>query len=281
MANILIIGCGSLGLALAEQLLAAGHQVTGLRRNPPPATTALRFICGDIANAADLAQLPTDFDSVYFIVSPDGRDNADSYRAIYDTGLNQLLAHFAAAQAHPQWLLVSSTSVYAQNHGEWVDEHSTAEPDNANSQLIRLAEQKLLALNPHNLVVRFSGIYGPGREYLLRMAKTAPAIQHTPPYYTNRIHQDDCVAVLAFLLAQHLAGVVLPQVILASDDDPASQWEVISWLAEQLRSPAPSAKIMAATAGQNKRCNNSCLKALGYQFRYPSYKDGYLALIGR
>jgi len=80
---------------------------------------------------------------------------------------------------------VSSTSVYGQSEGEWVDEDSIAQPDNVTGQLIRQAEQKLMDLAPGNIVVRFSGIYGPGREYLLRMAMQTPAIQKTPSYFTT------------------------------------------------------------------------------------------------
>jgi nucleoside-diphosphate-sugar epimerase len=137
----------------------------------------------------------------------------------------------------------------------------------------------LLTLSPANIVVRFSGIYGPGRESLLRLAMQAPAIQQTPPYFTNRIHQQDCIAALSFLLEQRLAGKALAQCYLASDDDPAPMWDVMTWLAEHLHCPPPSVKKVDADAGMNKRCSNAKLKALGYRFRYPSYKDGYLGLI--
>jgi len=66
---------------------------------------------------------------------------------------------------------------------------------------------------------------------------------------------------------------------LASDDDPAPMWEVMSWLAEQMNCQPPTVKVNDNHYVMNKRCNNQRLKALGYQFRYPCYKDGYLELI--
>ena len=273
MAKILIAGCGKIGSALANVLAAKGHQVTGLKRKPP-LSDSINYVAADISSPAGLADLDTDFNQAFFIVSPDGRSE-QSYRAVYETGLNNLLAKFPNAH----WLMVSSTGVYAQSHGEWVDEDSAAEPDNITSRLIRQAEQRLIDANPANVFVRFSGIYGPGREYLLRQAMQTPAIQQTPPYFTNRIHQQDCVGVLAFLLEQHLAGKTLAQCYLASDDDPAPMWDVVSWLAEHLHCPPPTVKAVEADAGMNKRCRNARLKALGYRFRYPSYKDGYLELI--
>ena len=279
MAKILIIGCGDIGTQLAHVLSAKGHQVTGLKRNPSKtADSDINYFTADITSAADLEDLPMDFDTLYFIVSPDGR-NEESYRVIYQSGLNNLLDKFALAGSSPQWIFVSSTSVYGQSQGEWVDEDSIAQPNNSTSQLIRQAEQKLMDSDAHNIVVRFSGIYGPGREYLLRTALQAPAIQKIPPYFTNRIHQGDCVGVLVFLLERRLAGVALEQCYLASDDDPAPLWEVMTWLAEHLKCRPPTVKSVDNHADMNKRCNNRRLKALGYKFHYPSYKDGYLELI--
>lgn len=277
MAKILSVGCGDVGGELAKRLADAGHQVTGLKRHPPPAFNKINYLAADIAAIADLTDLDTDFDFVFFILSPDGRSE-NSYQAIYETGVDNLLAHFARAKQSPRWIFTSSTSVYAQSQGEWVDENSPAEPDNPNSQFIRAAERKIIAANPNNIVVRFSGIYGEGREYLLRQAQHIPAIQKNPPYFTNRIHRRDCVEVLLFLLQQQLSGNCLEQCYLASDDEPASTWEVMTWLATEMGCPQPTVKISDA-AEMNKRCNNQRLKALGYQFRYPSYKEGYLPLI--
>jgi nucleoside-diphosphate-sugar epimerase len=274
MAKILIVGCGAIGSKLAGVLSDQGHAVTGLKRKPPlSASGPIKYVTADISSSADLVDLDTDFTQAFFIVSPDER-NEQSYRAVYETGLNNLLAKLPETY----WLMVSSTSVYGQSAGEWIDEDSAAEPTNITSRLIRQAEQKLMDSNPANIVVRFSGIYGPGREYLLRLAMQAPAIQQTPPYFTNRIHQQDCVDVLSFLLEQRLAGKALAQCYLAGDDNPAPTWEVMTWLADRLHCLPPTIKEADADAGMNKRCSNTRLKALGYRFQYPSYKDGYLEL---
>jgi nucleoside-diphosphate-sugar epimerase len=299
MAKILIIGCGAIGSKLAEVLSSQGHQVTGLKRNPPATVSGcINYVTADISSTEDLMRLDADFTHAYFIVSPDGR-NEQSYRSVYEAGLNNLLAKLPRTN----WFMISSTSVYGQSQGEWVDEQSIAEPGNMTSQLIRQAEQTVMELNPDNCVVRFSGIYGPGREYLLRLALQTPEIQQTPPYFTNRIHQQDCVGVLSFLLEQRLAGKVLAQCYLASDDDPAPTWEVMTWLAQQLKCKPPTARnsisvstdqeriratfksdarllSFGAEVGMNKRCDNHKLKSFGYEFQYPSYKDGYLELIG-
>jgi nucleoside-diphosphate-sugar epimerase len=279
MAKILIAGCGDVGGELARRLAEAGHEVTGLKRQPPTIMDKVNYITADICNTAQLQKLTTDFDFVFFILSPDGRTE-QSYRAVYETSLDNLLNHFSVANTCPCWFFISSTSVYPQSQGEWVDEDSLAEPDNVNSQLIRAAEQKIIIAHPKNIVVRFSGIYGQGREYLLRLAQQTPAIQKNPPYFTNRIHRQDCVAVLLFLLQQQLSGNVLQQCYLASDDEPVPMWEVMTWLAEKTACALPIEKN-GPTIDMNKRCNNQRLKSLGYQFLCPSYKEGYLPLLAK
>jgi len=279
MAKVLIVGCGAIGYELANTLAEAGHDVTGLKRNPPPASQEkFKFVSADITSPTGLEALDTDFEYIFFIVSADSR-NENSYHDIYETGINNLLNRFAQASSQAPWIFVSSTSVYGQSEGEWVDEDSATLPDKSTSLKIVNAERKLMAHNPANVVVRYSGIYGPGREYLLRMARQSPSIQHNPPYYTNRIHQRDCVAVLAFLLERRIAGVSLEQCYLASDDDPAPLWEVMTWMTEKLHCNPPIAKITEDDSDMNKRCRNDKLKELGYSFLYPSYKEGYLELI--
>ncbi|SJM93179.1 Ketopantoate reductase ApbA/PanE domain-containing protein [Crenothrix polyspora] len=279
MAKILIIGCGAIGYQLAKTLADAGHNVTGLKRNPPPTHPEnFKFIRADITSPTDLQALDNDFEHIFFIVSADGR-NESSYHDVYQTGLNNLFERFAHIHCTAPWIFVSSTSVYGQTQGEWVDENSPTLPDKTTSLKIVNAEQKLMAHNPANVIVRFSGIYGPGREYLLRSAQQTPSIQQQPPYYTNRIHQRDCVNVLAFLLAQRLAGVKLEQCYLASDNDPAPMWDVITWMTDKLNCTPPTVKITAADCDMNKRCRNNRLKNLGYKFIYPDFKTGYLELI--
>lgn len=279
MAKILIVGCGAIGYELANTLARAGHDVTGLKRNPPLAShEKFRYVRADVTSPADLEALEMDFEHIFFIVSADSR-NENSCDDIYETGVDNLLNKLARCGSQAPWFFVSSTSVYGQSEGEWVDEDSATVPSKSTSLKIVNAERKLRAHNPANVVVRFSGIYGPGRESLLRMAKQSPSIQQSPSYFTNRIHQRDCVGVLAFLLEQRLAGVNLDQCYLASDDDPAPLWDIIVWMAERLHCNQPSAKITENNCDMNKRCRNDRLKKLGYQFLYPDYKKGYLELI--
>ena len=214
----------------------------------------------------------------FFTVVPKLHD-LNAYREIYEVGLKNLLQIFSMNQQRPHWISVSSTSVYGQVGGEWVDEGSLTIPKKFNGQLQLLSEESVLAENRNNLVVRFAGIYGPGRRRMLSIAGKGGPIQFNPPYYTNRIHKEDCIGVLIFLFEKRLDGKRLHSRYLASDDGPTPMWEVVSWLAKKLKGKAPEIKQVEEDALQNKRCCNKRLKNLGYRFQYPTYREGYPQLI--
>ena len=144
MAKVLIVGCGAIGYELANTLAEAGHDVTGLKRNPPPVSQEkFKFVSADITSPTGLEALGTDFEYIFFIVSADSR-NENSYHDIYETGIDNLLKHFALTGCKAPWIFVSSTSVYGQSRGEWVDEDSVTAPSKIiRYRLIRINGQVL------------------------------------------------------------------------------------------------------------------------------------------
>ncbi|WP_150049009.1 NAD-dependent epimerase/dehydratase family protein [Methylomonas rhizoryzae] len=274
MTNILLIGCGDIGLALANALAARGYRVTAVKRSPLKVPVDFSVLLADICRPASIQRLPTDFRLVIYVVAPDQRDD-ETYRALYYAAVDNVLQHFARFDRKPKWLFVSSTSVYGQNHGEWVDEKSPAQPASATGRCLLAAENLLYQDSDKHCVVRFSGIYGPGRNRLAHRAAGADAVQYQPAYFSNRIHRDDCVGVLLFLSEKLLAGDLLQSCYLASDDEPAPIWDVLCWIADLNGYPRPQALELAVGSAQNKRCSNRRLRELGYRFLYPSYKDGY------
>ncbi len=284
MARILIAGCGNVGLALGNELLRQGHSVVGLKRSPPvdsPKTGSdegIHYIKADLTRESELLHLDTDFDQVVYIVTPGAQTEA-AYRAVFKTGLENLLNRFSQNNPRASFTITSSTSVYGQDMGAWVDETSETNPASYRGHYQLIAERLVLNQGVNNRVVRFSGIYGPGRFRLLKMAERGISIQRHPPAYTNRIHRDDCVGVLNFLIGKEIAGEKLEPVYLASDDKPAPIWEIVSWIAERLKVEPPKEKPYDPDSHQNKRCRNQRIKTLGYRFLYPDYQKGYPQLI--
>ncbi|MBL8260632.1 MAG: SDR family oxidoreductase [Candidatus Competibacteraceae bacterium] len=288
MARILIAGCGDVGTVLGQHLHAAGHVVWGLRRRPADLPAAIRPLAADLTDPASLNRLPPDLDFIVYSAAAAGFSEAQ-YRAAYREGLQNLLAVLQQTGQRPRRLLfASSTSVYGQREGEWVDEHSPAEADGFSGRCIRAGEELLWDSPWPSVAVRFGGIYGPGRTRLIDSVREGTATRPAgPPVYTNRIHRDDCARALQHLLE-------LPQaerLYVAVDDDPAPLDEVLSWLARQLgvarppvadRSPLKpggAERDSAMRLRASKRCRNARLRASGFEFRYPGYREGYAALL--
>ena len=274
MARILIAGCGDIGVAAGQMLADDGHDVVGLRRHPPANDNKIIYIKADLSNSADLEKIDSGFDLVIYILTPDDRSE-QSYRNVFESGVTNLLNFFSGNNPDTRFLFVSSTSVYGQAHGEWVNEDSVTEPASITGKIILQAEKAFLAYSSNNCIIRFSGIYGRDRSRLLDLVARGGEVQYQPAYYTNRIHRDDCVAVLRFLSNKMIAGAALEPVYLASDDDPAAKWDVFNDLADKLGVERPEKAILPQGSDQNKRCSNRRLKQLGYSFIYKSYRDGY------
>lgn len=288
MARVLLVGCGDIGSALAGVLVAQGHQVTAVKRTAPQkALPGVNYLSCDITRPDQVQRIPREVDQVFVILAP-GERTENHYQALFAVGLSNLLQHFASSAeerltphgAAPHWIFVSSTSVYGQHSGEWVDEESPTLPQRFNGRCLLHAEKLLHEHDASATVVRFSGIYGPGRDGLLQSVVQGKPVQYQPSYYTNRIHAEDCVHLLGYLFAQRLAGAILDKYYVASDNAPAPLGEVVTWLARQLGCAVPPAAAATShTRGQNKRCRNKKITGLGYPFLYGDYQSGYRDII--
>lgn len=275
MANILIIGCGDIGAALGQKLAEQGHQVSGLKRSVSAAQNSkINYIQADVTKRASLVALSLDYDQVVYILSPSSM-SLEAYQDVFQIGVENVLSVFAEKCPQASFVFVSSTRVYAQTKGEWLDEKSITAPQEPKGQLLLAAEKQFLNNNPTNTVVRFSGIYGRGTAHFLKQIQNGAEIQQSPAYYTNRIHKTDCVGVLSFLLNKKISGDKLAPVYAATDSDPVSKWDIASYLAKSMQAAEPIAISTANNANLNKRISNKLLLDAGYIFNYPSYKTGY------
>ena len=292
MARILIAGCGYVGSAVSLRLLADGHAVFGLRRQPQGLPDGVQPIAADLCDAASLraalgAVEHGGIDAVVYAAAAD-RGDEESYRRVYVDGLRNIV-DWAGMQGMrpPHVFFTSSTAVYAQTDGEWVDETSATDPTQFSGRLMLEAETLLERSAGGATAVRLGGIYGPGRTRLIDNVRAGRAsIRDGTPRWTNRIHRDDAAGVLHHLLARAQANEHLGAVYIGVDDEPAAEADVLRWLAARLGVAAPAVapagdlgQPPTGRAASNKRCRNQRLRASGYAFRYPSYRAGYGALI--
>ena len=270
--RVLIAGCGDVGIELATRLHADGFQVTGIRRSPAGMPHFITPMEADLARPESLPRLSHGFDYLVYAASADDYTEA-AYRKAYIEGPSAVLDWITSAdQAPRRMLFVSSTSVFSEDAGGWVDEDGRVRTDQFGPNSLLAGEQITERSPIESVVVRFGGIYGPGRSALLDRVRAGEA-SCVSGAYTNRIHRDDCAGVLAHLLTLD----EVERIYLAVDSDPAPACEVQTWLAARLNAPGP--RITRRNGGRNKRCSNQRLLATGYRFRYPSYRQGYEQLL--
>lgn len=281
-ARVLIAGCGDVGTALGLLLHdRGGHEVWGLRRRASALPAAIRPIAADLGDPPTLAGLPAGLDYVVYAAAADGHSES-AYRRAYADGVAALLSALAEQGQSPHRIFfTSSTGVYGQTAGEWVDESSPTEPESWTGRILLEAERRLLAGPFPATVVRLGGIYGPGRTRLIRLVQSGEATYaRDQPAYTNRIHRDDCAGAIAHLLAMDLARTPPEEVYVGVDCEPAERRVVLTWLAERLGVEPPRAvEPGPGGRGGNKRCRNARLLAAGYRFRYPTFREGYGAML--
>jgi nucleoside-diphosphate-sugar epimerase len=281
----LIIGCGYLGQRVAAKWLETGDDVHVMTRSSEHAASfqnqGLKPILGDVLDPEALKLLP-EVDTVFWAVGWD-RTSGRSMHDVYVTGMEHVLRHMKSRCQ--RFIAISSTSVYGQNHGEWVDEQSPCQPIQVNGQTCLAAEQLLqrqseVDAEQHSLmtnVLRLSGIYGPGR-LLSRVAtlQSGEPFAGNPDAWLNLIHVDDAAdAVIKCETREDM-----PDTLLVSDDKPLRRRDYYGLLAHLVGAPPP--RFLAddhpesETPGElNKRCRNTLAKlALGWAPRFATAREG-------
>ncbi|MFK7976032.1 MAG: NAD(P)H-binding protein [Halioglobus sp.] len=284
-SSVLIVGCGDLGNRTAGALLEKNWQVTGVRRTLDRLAKGVEGIQADYTEQGSLdfsQNLEPDF--VLAIFNPFDRSEA-GYIKGFKVAMENLLS--GLGEHKPRHIVMSSsTRVFAECEGGYVDEDSALSTDDPWAQAIIAAERLLLGSGHNASIVRFAGIYGiPGGRLLSRIRR-GELCPSEPLRYTNRIHREDCGGFLSHLLFSSAANAELAPIYIGVDDCPAPRFEVESWIANKMgmevrdsldteTSPQPTRHNSAG----HRRCKNVALTRSGYRLRYPSYKEGYGALL--
>ncbi len=297
--TVLLAGCGDLGTEAGLRFAAAGQQVVGWRRSPEKLPAAIEGVAADLSSPG-LPPLPAETTAVVVAIAADS-PTEEAYRAAYVDGLTNVLDAVLAAQGSDggvprRVLFVSSTAVYGDAGGGWVDESTTAVPGGFSGRILREAEEllydRLRGTRITPVVLRLGGIYGPGRTRLIDQVRSGTAVGPAGSRFTNRIHRDDAAAAIVHLCSMSDTPGPL---YLGVDNDPAELGEVLEFLAAELGLPQPpSASSLSASAaggtaggsaggepsrGGNKRCSNALLRGTGFEFEYPSFREGYRAIL--
>lgn len=273
--SIALLGFGDIAQRLIKHL--DDYAVTGVRRSEQthPVASMVAADCRDLEQMTSLLSTPFDVLVMSFVPT---QMSDEGYKAGYVDTVSTILKALDAQSWQPRLIVfVSSTSVYGQSDASWVDEHSATEPAGYSGARLLEAEQLLTNSAYPTCNVRFSGIYGPGRQRLIRQVIDGNGSPKEPVLYSNRIHAEDCAGVLAHLIEQQKSQAI-EECYLATDCEPVPLYEVKQWMAKQLQLPEGHLQEKEQAARMfrsSKRCSNQRLLDSGYQFLFPTFREGY------
>jgi nucleoside-diphosphate-sugar epimerase len=274
MMSKLIIGCGYLGLQIAEQWLARGEHVFGTTRRQERVTElaeqGIEAIVCDVLNPGSLARLP----AVDVVVHGVGLDRQAGYtmRQVYVEGLANVLS---ALPGTPRFIHISSTSVYVQTDGGEVDETSLTEPTDEQGKVVFEAEQVVRRRRPDAIILRFAGIYGPGRLIRARDLQAGRLLAVDPEKWLNLIHVEDGAQAVIAAGDRGRPGTIYN----VSDGYPVRRRDFYTTLAELLDASAPRFVPPPEPVPLSEKINRQIVSSklrydLGVELLYPNCFEG-------
>ena len=276
---LFIFGMGYSGLLLANEMIARGWTVSGTCREENK-----RKLLEDMGIKAYLfhknhplslaQQVLADTTHLISTIPPD--TNGDPVLGLHAKNLSDL--------PNVKWAgYISTTGVYGDRGGDWVDEDTVAEPTGERGKLRVLAEEKWFSLLRSGLplhVFRTAGIYGPARNPFTKLRSGTATRVDKPGHVFSRIHVNDLINIICASIEKPMPG----RIYNACDDEPASSAEVIEYAAKLLGiKPPPLIPLEEAKLSQmarsfyseSKRVKNMRIKdELGVSLLYPNYRIG-------
>ena len=273
--SCLILGCGYLGSRVARSWLEEGRQVHAVSRNPSRLPAGVAPILCDVLRPETLRALPA-VDTVLYAIGFD-RHSGATMRSVYVDGLANVLAHLPTPG---RFLYVSSSSVYGQTDGGWVDESARTEPQEESGRIVLAAESVLRQTLAAAIVLRFAGIYGPDRLLRRQTIEKGEPIVGDADKWLNLIHVDDGARAILAAEQHGQPG----RTYNVCDDHPVRRRFFYTALARALKAPEPS--FVSAPLDQptpphekaHRRISNRRMKEeLHVTLAYPDYDQGLRA----
>ncbi len=268
--KIAIIGCGYIGMKAAAHWSEMGHHVTATTRHPERlpdlAKVAQKTLILKGDDEEGLASLIAANDVLVITIAA---DSIDQYENAYLHTSQQIRA-LALEMNEPRRLIyTSSTSVYGDHHGLWVDETASLTAPSEQGKILIQSEKTYLSLSEchwHVCILRLAEIYGPDRE-ISRRAKHMEGhkLPGSGDQYTNMVHKEDVAAALDYALRYRLEGIY--NVV---DDEHPTRKELYDRIAHQRHWPLLEwDPTLTSMHGGNKRVSNHKIKSEGFVFSFP------------
>ena len=284
----LIVGCGYLGKRVGAELVAAGDRVWGTVRSRAKgeslAALGIEPVVADVLEPASLRALPG-ADRVLYAVGFD-RSAGVAMRTVYVDGLRNVLEQ--VGQPGRRVVYASSTGVYGHDDGSWVDEEAPTTPRHESGRVCLEAEalaREWGALHGLGVIVlRFAGLYGPGRVPRRDNVEHVDPIVGDPSKFVNFVHIHDAAAAAVAALERGVPA----RIYHVADDRPVTRLEFYGRMAECLGAAVPrfvppdEGSTEALRDASNKRITNVRMRdELGVRLRYPDVVHGLPMALGR
>ena len=264
--SLLVVGCGRLGVALGRLVVADGGEVIGVRRRPGDLPDPFHTIAADVTEPLRVPLPPVD--SIVFTLPPNSGD-IPAGGDVYERALTGIAA--AVTVAPQRVVFVSSTRVFEGVAGsQTVDEGTEPEPRSARAESLLNGERLAAGLFGAH-VIRPAGIYGDGRDALVRRVRSGA--EFDGGRLTNRIHQDD----LALGIFEVLRSPQPPAILHATDDHPAPLRDVATFIARTLGLDPPPFSDAHAESG--RRISGALFRTVAGPLTYPDYEVGYAHIL--
>ncbi|MDC1109580.1 sugar nucleotide-binding protein [Methylophilaceae bacterium] len=273
--KLLVIGCGKLGQKLGLLAKKTPLDLLGFKRKKITSTN-IRIEQQDIFDKSffDKVKIHSP-DFILYSLSAD-EQSEKSYRRNYVEGLKQVIKSIKYINNFQHLFFVSSTSVYGDNNDQFIDEFSETSPKNFRGTILLEAENLLNTVKFNSTILRLSGIYGSGRNYMIKLSQDAESWPKVDRW-TNRINEDDAANFIIFLLNQCLQGEIPEKLYLLTDKEPVTLFRLLNWIRQNLN--LKNKINITSDPILGKRLRSSIIPSLKFEYKYPTYKQGYKELI--
>jgi nucleoside-diphosphate-sugar epimerase len=289
MKSVLIVGCGDIGERIAQRCDTKSIEVTGLVHSEKSAlrlqAANINALAFDLNNIQQGDTLALSAETIIYLLPPPSEGETDPL-------IRQFLAALALRDVNtrPQkFILLSTSAVYGDCQGQWIDEAQPVNPQTARGLRRWDAEQAVRAWSTEHaiaaVVLRVAGIYGAGRLPLARLKKGLPILRESVSPYSNRIHQDDLAQICMAALEKGKGG----EIYNVSDGQPSTMSRYFKDIARAHGLPLPaeislqearevmSAGMLSYLHESRRMENNKLLTELDIVLQYPDLAAGLLA----
>ncbi|KAB0652295.1 NAD-dependent epimerase/dehydratase family protein [Acinetobacter bohemicus] len=266
--HILFIGYGKTSCRVAKQLFEQGHQITTISQSPKTDEYATHLV--QEVHQLNLAHI-SPIDWVYVLLSPN-ESTSDAYQRVYVDSVQPISN---ALKQHPvqKVVVVSSTRVYGENHGERIDDESVMKPNDEQGRLLLKMEQLWQQAYPsESIIIRPTGIYGTSVARMLKLAEKTKSYPNR--HWSNRIYIDDLASFLAHLL--HVEHAEKSYIV--SNNQPSLLHETIQWFQRQLNLPE---LVLQSDEYSGKRIYATRMAEMGFQLQHKDCFEDYLEMLGK